>query len=118
MDEIFLHIVEWDGVEIWHNNLLETRLFDSYIAGEQVFRHLDKLLQERNPVYADLARIYLIALSLGFQGKHRNTSDTQQLDKYRQQMFKLFLNVNLKAYMKICNSMKINIFFRKPIPAQ
>jgi type VI secretion system protein ImpK len=88
VDEIFLHIVEWDDVDIWNENLLETRLFDSYIAGEQIFRNLDKLLQERNPVYADLARIYLIALSLGFQGKHRNTSDTQQLDEYRQQLFK------------------------------
>jgi len=86
-DEIFLHRVNWHGKEAWRSNLLEARLFDSYIGGERLFKHLDKLLQERNPVYADLGRLYLITLSLGFQGKYRNSPDEGVLDGYRRQLF-------------------------------
>ncbi len=86
-DEIFLHRLAWDGREEWRNNLLESRLFDTYIGGERFFQNLDRLLTERNPVYADLARIYLIALSLGFQGRYRHTPQTEELERYQRELF-------------------------------
>lgn len=86
-DEIFLHIINWEHKEEWRNNLLETHLFNSYIAGEKVFRQLDQLLKESNPIYADVARIYLISLSIGFQGKYRNLSNEGVLERYRRQLF-------------------------------
>ena len=87
VDEIFLHVVNWDHKEEWRNNLLETHLFNSYIAGEKVFRQLDQLLTESNPIYADVARIYLIALAIGFQGKYRNLVSDGTLERYRRQLF-------------------------------
>jgi type VI secretion system protein ImpK len=87
VDEIFLHVVNWDHKEEWRNNLLETRLFNSYIAGEKIFRQLDQLLKESNPIYADVARIYLIALAIGFQGKYRNLANDGTLERYRRQLF-------------------------------
>lgn len=86
-DEIFLHIVDWDGAQEWRNNLLETRVYDSYISGEKVFNNLDRLLKDRNPVYADLARLYLIALAIGFQGRYRNTKDDTRLERYKRELF-------------------------------
>lgn len=86
-DEIFLHIVNWEDKETWRNNLLETQLFNSYIAGEKVFRQLDQLLKENNPAHADVARIYLIALAIGFQGKYRNIQNDETLENYRHQLF-------------------------------
>lgn len=86
-DEIFLHLVAWNGQEVWRGNLLESRLFDSYIAGQKIFRNIDKLLEERNPVYTELARIYLISLSLGFQGKYRGDTDQSELESYKHRLF-------------------------------
>ena len=84
-DEIFLHL-DWMGREVWNSNLLESRLFHSHGAGEIFFQKLDRLLQNRDPVYVDLAKVYLMALGLGFQGKFRGTGDSR-LDDYRRKLF-------------------------------
>lgn len=85
-DEIFLQL-EWEGKEAWNANLLESQLFDSHNAGERFFQKLDKLLQDRDPVYTELAQVYLMALALGFQGKFRDVADGGQLDSYRRRLF-------------------------------
>jgi len=82
-DEIFLH-TEWVGRENWQ--LLETRLFQTHYAGEEVFDRLDRLLKRSDPFYIDLASVYFMALSLGFQGKYRGHPLTR-LDYYKQQLF-------------------------------
>ena len=85
-DEIFLHL-DWTGRDFWTSHLLESRLFDSHVAGEMVFRKLDQLLRDRDPVYRDLAAVYFLALSLGFKGKYEGESNREQLDFYRRETF-------------------------------
>lgn len=83
-DEVFLHL-DWDGRSSWR--LLESELFHTHAAGEILFERLDLLLRQRDPVYNDLAAIYLMALSLGFQGKYRGQDDGGRLALYRRQLF-------------------------------
>ncbi|GBC62149.1 DotU family type IV/VI secretion system protein [Desulfonema ishimotonii] len=85
-DEIFLHM-DWEGREEWKSNLLEYKLFDTYVAGERFFARLDELLRERSPAYAEMAAIYFLALSLGFRGKFRDEDDGGQLAFYRRQLY-------------------------------
>jgi len=86
-DEIFLN-TEWEGRRFWVSNLLETKIFRSHAAGELFFQKLDRLLQDRDPVYRDLGAVYLMALSLGFRGKYRGgRDDAARLLGYRRQLF-------------------------------
>jgi type VI secretion system protein ImpK len=85
-DEIFLHM-EWEGKRAWVSNLLETKIFQTHVAGELIFKKIERLLHDRDPVHKDLAAVYLMALSLGFQGKYRGTPDRGQIALYRQQLF-------------------------------
>lgn len=85
-DETFLN-TEWEGHRSWVSNLLESKIFRTHVAGELFFQRLDRLLVERDPVYRDLAAVYLMALSLGFRGKYRGRDDRGQLERYRRQLF-------------------------------
>lgn len=85
-DEIFLHL-DWSGRTAWRDDLLETRLFGTYAAGEKLFQRLDKLLQGGDRVQAELAVVYLLALSLGFRGKYRGAKHDQKLIDYRKQLY-------------------------------
>jgi type VI secretion system protein ImpK len=86
-DEIFLN-TEWEGRRHWVSNLLETKIFQSHVAGELIFQKLERLLQDRDPVYRDLGAVYLMALSLGFRGKHRGgREDAARLLDYRRRLF-------------------------------
>ncbi len=67
-DEHFLNL-DWEGRDLWAQNLLESRLYGTHMAGEQVFERAEALLRERDD--REMAAIYLLALSLGFEGEHR-----------------------------------------------
>lgn len=85
-DEIFLNL-EWPGQDNWRTNLLESKLFQSHSAGETFFDRLDALLLDQDPIYVDLARVYLNALALGFQGKYRDDlTGTVELANYRKRL--------------------------------
>jgi type VI secretion system protein ImpK len=88
-DEIFLHM-EWEGQRAWVSNLLETKILRTHAAGQIFFEKLDRLLQEQNPIYRDLAAVYLMALSLGFKGKYYGMDDRGKLARYREQLFTFF----------------------------
>src|SRR2546423_9340968 len=90
-DEFFLN-ENWPGKQKWL--LLETRLFRSSAAGEVLFKKLDLLLLQRDPVYVDLATVYFFALSLGFQGKFRGNDPQNQLDHYKRQLFAMIFRQN------------------------
>ena len=85
-DEIFLHM-QWEGQRAWVTNLLEAKIFRTHAAGQFFFEKLDRLLREQNPVYKDLAAVYLMALSLGFKGKYYGMDDRGKLARYRLQLF-------------------------------
>jgi len=81
-DEVFLYL-DWAGVEIWRSNILESQLFESHRAGDAIFARIDTLLDNRDPVYIDLAKIYLMALGLGFEGRYRGRDGETARSAYR-----------------------------------
>lgn len=85
-DEVFLHL-DWEGKEIWSSNLLESQFFSSHSAGEIFFEKLDALLENSGPDQTELAKVYLMALALGFQGKYRGSGDGRELHSYRRKLF-------------------------------
>lgn len=87
-DEILLNF-EWPGREVWTSCLLEESLFGSRIAGDQVFDRIDELLRTRDPARRDLSLIYLLALSLGFQGRFRGSDCSARMQTYRTSLFRV-----------------------------
>lgn len=91
-DEIFLHDVGWPDKPAYRSVLVESLMFKSHVAGEQVFANLDRVLETRDPNHAELATIYLLALSLGFRGKYRRLPDQGRLAGYRRQLFRMIMH--------------------------
>ena len=91
-DEIFLQM-EWVGREDWQSRLLETKLFKTSAAGGLFFQKLDMLLKQRDSVNLEQAQVYLMALSLGFQGKYRGEEQgSNKLSYYRQELFTMIFD--------------------------
>lgn len=85
-DEVLLH-TDWSGRGHWRHVLLEALLFNSSHAGQKVFAEIDQLLREREPGKRAVARIYLHLLSLGFQGRYRDSGDLARIAEYRRELF-------------------------------
>lgn len=85
-DEIFVTL-DWPGRETWKNDLLETRLFGSYNAGDQFFTRLEAVLGEGERGHPELALVFLMALGLGFKGRYRGQASPAKLDEYRRRLF-------------------------------
>lgn len=85
-DEIFINL-DWTGRNFWRNDLLETRLFGSYNAGDVVFKRLEKLLQTGDRVQAEIAVVYLMALTLGFRGRYAGGGHEARIAEYRKQLY-------------------------------
>jgi type VI secretion system protein ImpK len=94
-DEIFIHM-NWDGRANWP--LLESKLFQSHVAGEVIFERLDRLLKRQDPFYLDLAAVYFMALSLGFQGRFRGHDPGNSLEQYRRQLFAMIYRRNPQLF--------------------
>jgi type VI secretion system protein ImpK len=90
-DEVFLNL-PWPGRELWKSSLLESRLFGTHRAGEVVFERLDAILTSRDPIYLDLAKVYLFALGLGFAGRYRGPEGAARLETYRRDLFNFLAN--------------------------
>jgi type VI secretion system protein ImpK len=90
-DEIFLYL-DWPGREAWRANLLEFKLFQSYRAGEEIFRRIEALLRTRDPADSELAKIYLMALALGFRGELRGPEGQARVDVYRRELYTFLTN--------------------------
>lgn len=85
-DEVLLH-TDWAGRVHWRHVLLEALLFNSSHAGQQVFTEIDQLLREREPGRRGAARLYLYLLSLGFQGRYRDSGELARIAEYRRELF-------------------------------
>lgn len=87
-DEIFAHF-DWDGRAAWPSHLLEPRLFRTHGAAYELFNRIDRLLKDapNTPVSRDLARVYLLVIAAGFQGKYRPFGLTRALAEYRQRLY-------------------------------
>ena len=88
LDETFLSF-SWVGKTRWENNLIEKQFFHTQIAGELVFRKIDDLLENNDPMRNDVANIYMMVLSLGFKGRYRDLGEDQQIDWYRHELYKM-----------------------------
>lgn len=87
-DETLLHrLPDWPGAADWDAHLLEARLFNSSNAGSAVFERIEALLDARDPLTVELAAIYLLALRLGFEGRHRGQGEGW-LEAYRRRLFR------------------------------
>jgi type VI secretion system protein ImpK len=87
-DEIFLTF-DWPGREMWRDELLEAKLFDSQQAGELLFERIEEILRGRDENAVELGRIYLTVLALGFQGKYRDAEGADHLlDSFRRRLFR------------------------------
>jgi type VI secretion system protein ImpK len=85
-DEIFLH-TEWAGRDYWTNHLLESHFFNSNIAGEEIFRRLERLLRDPERGFSEIYAVYLLALALGFRGKYQGREDGGRIDEMRRRLF-------------------------------
>ncbi|MBU0726577.1 MAG: DotU family type IV/VI secretion system protein [Alphaproteobacteria bacterium] len=86
-DEIFVYL-GWEDAAAWLDHLLEQRQFRSHLAGEEVFRRIDALDREGGLLRPVLARIYLLTLGLGFEGRYRDMTDgALALRRYRDRLY-------------------------------
>lgn len=84
-DEAMINL-PWYGADYWKQNCLETKIFQTQVAGEKIFTQIETLLKTNDPLQRELARVYLLSLSLGFQGRFRE-QDNHQIISYKQQLF-------------------------------
>ncbi|CAI8859022.1 type VI secretion system protein ImpK [Pseudomonas sp. IT-232MI5] len=82
VDETLL-FTPWPGQSAWQDKPLESRLYASRQAGEQVPAAIQALLDEQQPTTRDLANVYLQCLILGFHGRLRGEHSQAQLEKWR-----------------------------------
>lgn len=85
-DEVLLHR-GWVGRSAWNRHLLEAGMFRSGVAGDKIFAEIERVLSEREPAQRPLARLYLFALALGFQGRLRGQPDQTALQSLRIELF-------------------------------
>lgn len=86
LDETLL-FSPWPGRQLWQEQPLESRLFNSRAAGERIPRAINKLLGESDPATRDLANVYLQCLNLGFQGRLRGVRGQALHEKWRHALF-------------------------------
>lgn len=84
-DDFFVHF-DWPGRQAWKANLLEYRLFETYVAGEMVYHRIERLLRNLDPVYRDLGAVYFMALALGFEGKYWGGDDRSRIEAYKHRL--------------------------------
>ena len=87
-DELLLN-TQWAGRERWTSYLLESALFRTNIAGDLVFKKIEALLSDREPSRREIARLYLFALAMGFQGRFRGAGEQAdaRLRSYREELY-------------------------------
>jgi type VI secretion system protein ImpK len=91
-DETFLCLIEWSGKDYWSDRLMELRLFRSQVAGQEIFRRIDRLLARQDYGTEELAAVYLMMLALGFKGQYLR--EPGSIEIYRRKLFDRLLLTN------------------------
>jgi type VI secretion system protein ImpK len=91
-DETFVCLIEWPGKNRWRDHLMELRIFHSQIAGQDIFRRIDKILTRQDYGAEELAAVYLMALALGFKGQYLRHPEA--VEGYRTKLFDRLLMTN------------------------
>lgn len=79
----------WNGREIWLASPLEVRLFGSQSAGEEIFSDIESDLADYELGKRDMAKVYLMALNLGFKGRYKGSENEGAIGKYKSSLFAL-----------------------------
>ncbi len=88
-DEMLIGLTDWPLRDEWIACPLEQQLFGTRSAGERVFDRIERLLREAQPARRDMAQQYLLALSMGFQGRYRGGGRPQEvLQKWRLDLYR------------------------------
>lgn len=87
-DELLLSR-DWPGRARFTETLIETRLFGSSVAGDQIFQRIDALLAGSGGASPPMAVLYLFAISTGFEGRHRGLKADDALQPLRDALFRL-----------------------------
>ncbi len=85
-DEVFLTL-PWKGQTQWKEHLLETKLFQTAVAGDLFFERLELLVREGDATQVELAKVYLMALVISLQGRYLGSSDRVALAAYRDELY-------------------------------
>ena len=86
-DELLL-THDWPGRSRHTEFLVETRLFGSSLAGDEIFDRIDALLADAAGQPSQMAALYLFAISVGFEGRHRGAQADAALQPLRDALFR------------------------------
>ncbi len=75
-DDTFLHLV-WPGQVAWQRSTLEKQFFGTETGATEILSRIDQLLAAPGPRAVPQAKMYLIALALGFEGSLRGTQGAE-----------------------------------------
>ena len=56
-DEVMINQT-WHGANYWRQNCLETKVFQTQVAGERIFSQIESLLRTNDPLQRGLARFF------------------------------------------------------------
>ncbi len=86
-DELLLNH-DWPGRACFTDCLVETRLFGSSIAGDEIFRRIELLLDDASGQPSQMAPLYLFAIAIGFEGRYRGPGAEAELQPLRDALFR------------------------------
>lgn len=86
-DELLLTSA-WPGRACFTDCLVETRLFGSSVAGDEIFRRIEMLLADASSQPHQMAPLYLFAISIGFEGRYHGDDSAQDLIALRDALFR------------------------------
>lgn len=95
-DEQLLFDLDWEQQKKWQEHfLMEKALFGTEDAGFSIYSNIDQILADRSRVNnrSDLAAVYLLTLTLGFRGKHRDWNAHDQQGAERDQELELQVSI-------------------------
>jgi len=98
-DEVFLTL-EWSQQLMWENNLLESRIYGTHMAGQAVFANLDQYLARRGAINKDMGMLYLWVLGLGFEGGYRGEED-DDINHYKERLYRLITGKRLTTTQQV-----------------
>jgi type IV/VI secretion system ImpK/VasF family protein len=75
-DDTFLNLV-WPGQVAWQRSTLEKQFFGTETGATEILSRIDQLLAAPGPRAVPQAKMYLIALALGFEGSLRGTEGAE-----------------------------------------
>lgn len=93
-DEVFLNM-DWEGKHFWEEHMLETKFFDSQVAGDEIFYRIAEVVNQKDAIGTEKAEIYLNMLMLDFKGRFRGTDDENiEINMYKNKLFNFITRRN------------------------